>query len=83
MYRTWLKGRLKDAATVETFRLVGLHHNGGRRGRGQKQPEGPNAVVQGTLRVNDAEAFDQRIRRGVGRHRAYGYGMLLLRPPDT
>lgn len=33
--------------------------------------------------MNDAEAFDQRIRRGVGRHRAYGYGMRLLRPPDT
>ena len=40
----------------------------------------PNAVMEGILRVADAEAFLALLRRGVGRHRAFGFGMLLLRP---
>lgn len=42
--------------------------------------EGPDAVMRGTLTVTDSDAFAGLLARGVGRHRAYGYGMLLLRP---
>jgi CRISPR system Cascade subunit CasE len=41
--------------------------------------ERPDAVVTGALRVNDAAAFRALLRRGVGRHRAFGFGMLLVR----
>ncbi|MDO4230865.1 MAG: type I-E CRISPR-associated protein Cas6/Cse3/CasE [Lautropia sp.] len=40
--------------------------------------EGPDVVLKGRLRVQDSEAFAQLLRRGVGRHRAFGFGMLLL-----
>ena len=39
-------------------------------------------TLQGVLAVQTAEPFVRRLREGVGRHRAYGYGMLLLRPPN-
>ena len=56
-----------------------------RRLRSQYKPrsrhsEGPEAVMRGTLTIIDPDAFAKLLARGVGRHRAYGYGMLLLRP---
>lgn len=41
---------------------------------------GPDAVLVGQLRVTDPEAFGQLLAGGVGRHRAFGFGLLLLRP---
>jgi CRISPR system Cascade subunit CasE len=47
----------------------------------RKRPVGgPDAVLAGSLRVADAPAFAQWLARGVGRHRAFGFGLLLLRP---
>ena len=44
--------------------------------------EGPAALMRGTLVVGDDPAkFAELLRCGVGRHRAYGFGMLLVRPP--
>lgn len=43
--------------------------------------EGPDAVMTGTLAVTDAAAFADLLVRGVGRHAAFGFGMLLLAPP--
>lgn len=40
--------------------------------------EGPDAVLKGHLRVRDPQAFAHLLARGVGRHRAFGFGMLLL-----
>jgi CRISPR system Cascade subunit CasE len=40
--------------------------------------EGPDAVLNGRLRVTDPAAFAVLLARGVGRHRAFGFGMLLL-----
>ena len=37
--------------------------------------------MSGALTITDGEKFAQLLARGIGRHRAYGYGMLLLRPP--
>ena len=37
--------------------------------------------MRGVLTITDPDAFAQLLARGVGRHRSYGYGMLLLRPP--
>ena len=36
--------------------------------------------MQGNLTITEPEKFACLLARGVGRHRAYGYGMLLLRP---
>ena len=53
-----------------------------RRGPGRRlvSLEGPDATFSGVLRVTDPDAFAGLLARGVGRHRAFGYGMVLLRP---
>lgn len=48
---------------------------------GFRQTEGPDAVLAGSLTVGDADAFAALLARGVGRHAAFGFGMLLLSPP--
>lgn len=50
--------------------------------RRSRSIDGPDAVLQGRLRVLDSAAFTHLLARGVGRHRAFGFGMLLLRPSD-
>jgi CRISPR system Cascade subunit CasE len=40
----------------------------------------PDATLQGRLRIGDPDGFDALLGRGVGRHRAFGFGCLLLAP---
>ena len=47
-------------------------------GRHGRAIDGPDAVLKGRLRVVDPAAFAQLLARGVGRHRSFGFGMLLL-----
>ena len=46
-------------------------HGGARR---------PEVVFEGVLEVTEPDAFASGLARGIGRHRAFGFGMLLLRP---
>lgn len=77
VYADWLSRRLEGAARLEGLRLVRQER---RRVHRQGRVEGPDIVVHGEMTVLDSEAFSRRLSRGVGRHVAYGYGMLLLRP---
>lgn len=81
-YLDWLAARLAPAAALEpaTSRLASFQRS--RVQRNGRRIEGPDAVVHGTLTVIDSAAFADLLVRGVGRHRSYGYGMLLLRPPQ-
>ncbi len=82
VYLDWLAERLAPAAILEfcSTRLARFRRlRVARRGKG---PEGPDATIHGTLTVDDPAAFSDLLARGVGRHRSYGYGMLLLRPPN-
>ena len=45
-----------------------------------RHSEGPDAVIRGILTITDPESFADLLAKGIGRHKAYGYGMLLLRP---
>lgn len=40
----------------------------------------PDLVARGELEVGDPSGFHEALRRGLGRHRAFGYGCLLLAP---
>ncbi|TCM86558.1 type I-E CRISPR-associated protein Cas6/Cse3/CasE [Rhodovulum steppense] len=80
VYLDWLADRLAPAAELErdmsrlaSFRRSTVQRSG-------RRIEGPDATVHGTLTITDPDAFAGLLARGVGRHRAYGYGMLLLRP---
>ena len=94
VYLKWLGQRLApgaelERATLEAFRLTRVLRRDGNRALVQipspsetmKGAAGhPDATVAGTLIVRDTEAFAALLARGVGRHRAFGFGMLLLRP---
>lgn len=82
VYLDWLAARLAPAADLEreSSRLHQVRRV--RSLRAGRRVEGPEAVIHGTLVVRDPPAFARLLARGVGRHRSYGYGMLLLRPPQ-
>ena len=83
VYTDWLSDQLwrHGCAELESASLQTFQRTRAVRSLQGRPVEGPSALMRGVLRVNDAEAFSRLIERGVGRHRAYGYGMLLLRPP--
>ena len=85
VYRQWLSDRLEQSCGAvleqEQTRLVSFQRVRSFRKRRGRYVEGPDAVLRGVLSVTDPSAFAHLLSRGVGRHRAYGYGMLLLRPP--
>ena len=83
VYREWLAERLGNAASLEptNCRLAAFQRSRIVRGDGQG-PEGPDATLHGTLIVDEPDRFHRLLQDGIGRHKAYGYGMLLLRPPE-
>lgn len=82
VYLDWLSVRLCDAASldVQASRVVQFHRTV--VSRGTAGVEGPDAVVHGTLTIENGEQFGELLRHGVGRHRAFGYGMILLSAPS-
>jgi CRISPR system Cascade subunit CasE len=84
-YAAWLTTRLADVATLHGVRLEQFRRVRAKRsphGRpGRSRVEGPDALLSGTLTITDPAAFAHVLARGVGRHAAFGYGMLLLSPP--
>lgn len=82
VYLDWLAERLGMAAKLDRCSSSLVRFQRTRISRGASGPEGPDATFHGTLMVNDPEQFAVLLKRGVGRHLAYGYGMLLLRPPQ-
>ena len=83
VYTKWLAERLsngKGGATLELATLQSFQRTRAIRKQNTRYSEGPDALMRGVLTVTDGQAFAELLARGVGRHRAYGYGMLLLRP---
>jgi CRISPR system Cascade subunit CasE len=84
VYQAWLTTRLEaGGVTVERLMLerfcrsFTLRRDKSRRLR---TVEGPDANFSGILVVKEPEKFVSLLAHGVGRHAAFGYGMLLLRP---
>jgi CRISPR system Cascade subunit CasE len=84
----WLRQRMlaTEAVAIESVTLVGLQRVRGMRksllstGAKRVHIERPDALFCGVLRIVEQSKFVTLLMRGVGRHRAFGYGMLLLRP---
>lgn len=86
VYRGWLEQALDRQGGA---RLVGAGLAGFRLTRVSRRRQGgerkarvfqrPSATFEGELAVRDPGRFDELVRRGVGRHRSFGFGMLLLR----
>jgi len=88
VYRSWLAdelgkegaARLVDARMAR-FQLGSMHRQTQGDARRPKRVGHPDATFEGLLEVQSGEAFVRRLARGIGRHRSFGFGMLLLRPP--
>ena len=81
IYAEWLAERFGDAVQLDSnrCRLASFRRTRAVRGDG-RGPEGPDATIHGELTITTPHEFSRQLRHGLGRHKAYGYGMLLLRP---
>lgn len=82
VYIDWLSEELqrRGGAKLESASLVSFQRTRSIRALRRRPFEGPTALLRGTITVTDGDDFTRLLGRGVGRHRSYGYGMLLLRP---
>lgn len=92
VYREWLQTRftpdrvgvrlervIVDAYQRERFvRRTQPGSDGTRRGASIERPD---VRLSGELVVENSDLFSEMLRRGVGRHKAFGFGMVLLVPP--
>lgn len=86
VYGAWLAERLEEGgarlsspARLDAFRRTRVARKDA--DRRLRWVEGPDAVLSGELEIVGPDRFAALLARGVGRHRAFGFGMLLLRPP--
>ena len=82
VYAGWLSEQFErhGGAELESASLALFQRTRSMRALRRRPFEGPTALLRGTLTVTDSDGFTRLLGRGVGRHRSYGYGMLLLRP---
>lgn len=85
VYREWLVARLANAAEIERAEMVRhqrLRTYRSPHGRtGRTTAEASEALFRGALIIANPDIFAGLLARGVGRHTAFGFGMLLLAPP--
>ena len=75
----WHGGALLRDLSLSRFRRTRLFRRSQGQHRTGRACERPDATFRGTVEVTDGERFGRLVARGVGRHRAFGFGMLLLR----
>lgn len=91
VYVQWLRDLLARQGGAELvdarmtrYQQLGVTRKSQRGGaddvRRSRLVNGPDAVLAGQLRVTDPQAFAQLLGLGLGRHRAFGFGLVLLRP---
>lgn len=90
VYREWVTAQIErlGGAKVLGVRVVSYERARlFRRTQGEVRKashlERPNVRFEGELEITDSVAFSRLLARGVGRHRAFGFGMLLLRPSSA
>lgn len=89
IYTVWAQAQIEREQAVKvidlkltSFRLVRQMRRG-RNTQGNRSTRfitRPQITVQGQLVICDPDKFSNMLAKGVGRHRAFGYGMVLLRP---
>ncbi len=84
-YVAWFARQMSGAARIERSVVTRMRRLTTRRsthGRpGAQRIEGYDALLAGLLSVEEPAAFARLLARGVGRHAAFGFGMLALAPP--
>ncbi|MBN1880445.1 type I-E CRISPR-associated protein Cas6/Cse3/CasE [bacterium] len=90
VYSQWfveLINRQKSVSLVEAHmsglkldRLVRKTRNRTSDPNQSKRLDRPVAVFQGLLNIQNSESFNDLLYCGIGRHKSFGFGMLLLKP---
>lgn len=85
VYREWLEDQLLRRGGVELLnsrmqsfslrKLTRRTHGPGRKARVFTRPD---TRMTGRFRIEEPEKFPNLLKTGVGRHRAFGFGMVLL-----
>lgn len=87
VYLEWFRRQWYGAVHIEHAELAGVgrrkllrrsHAAGG--GRRLCEIERPEALFRAVVQVADGHAFGKLLARGIGRHRAFGFGMPLISP---
>lgn len=87
VYLGWLSERLEGRGArlvqgrVAEFHLARLYRRTQGSDRRGRRLQRPDVRFEGCLEVVDSVRFLGLLRQGVGRHKAFGYGMLLLSRP--
>ena len=70
----------RGTAKVERASVQSYNRSQTETQRNQVTPKLPETVMKGLLTITDGANFTGTLAAGVGRHRAYGFGMLLIKP---
>lgn len=90
VYVEWFRRQWGDAVAIEHVDLMGFGRFRMLRlaqpdpGSGMRQAhrvERPFAEFRATVSIAHPRQFSTLLARGLGRHRAFGFGMVLLSPP--
>jgi CRISPR system Cascade subunit CasE len=92
VYTDWLAKQFRTGGAAQVLqagmgafrlcRVIRRARDGDNGKRKTKSINGPDALFEGELTVTNGEAFNHLVTRGIGRHRAFGFGMLLLKPAN-
>lgn len=86
VYRQWFIERCSEALNIEQLELRGMQARAqllrrARNGQNRlKAIERPQALFAADATVANGERFAELLARGIGRHRSFGFGMMLLAP---
>lgn len=87
VYKDWLikqfsrnSGACVETAFLNGFKRVKLLRRTHSQDRETKLLERPEASFTGVISVSDSDKFSEFLVSGVGRHNAFGFGMMLLAP---
>ncbi len=85
VYLAWFARQVTGAARIERSTITALRRLSTQRSThghpGKRRIEGYDACFAGTLVIETPDAFIRLLSQGVGRHAAFGFGMLALAPP--
>lgn len=87
VYRQWFASQWNGAAQLAEVALLGMAARTrllrrARNGTNQLRiVERPQALLAADAVIVDPDRFTGLLARGIGRHRAFGFGMVLLAPP--
>lgn len=82
-HTAWMAEKLRQSNTVspQMIAITSQAETHALRHPTARPVFGTDVIFQGNMTITDPEAFNELLAKGIGRHKAYGYGMVLLAPP--